>query len=57
MKITTVGLDLAKNVFQVYGVDAPGAGLLRKQLKRPQVIVFFTQLAPCLIGMEACGGG
>jgi len=56
MNITTVGIDLAKLVFQVHGVDAHGKVTLRKQLKRAQVITFFTQLSPCLIGMEACGG-
>jgi transposase len=55
MNITTVGIDLAKVVFQVHGVDARGKASVRKQLKRPQVIAFFTQLPPCLIGMEACG--
>jgi transposase len=56
MNITQVGIDLAKLVFQVHGVDARGKVVLRKQLKRSQVVVFFAQLAPCLIGMEACGG-
>src|SRR5664280_2315775 len=56
MNITTVGIDLAKLVFQVHGVDARGKAVLRKQLKRSQVSAFFAQLAPCLIGMEACGG-
>jgi transposase len=56
MNITQVGIDLAKLVFQVHGVDARGKGLLRKQLRRPQMMSFFTQLPPCLIGMEACGG-
>jgi len=56
MNITTVGIDLAKLVFQVHGVDARGKVALRKQLKRSQVVAFFAQLAPCLIGMEACGG-
>jgi len=55
MKITTVGLDLAKSVFQVHGVGA-GQAILRRRLKRPQVLCFFAQLPPCLIGMEACGG-
>jgi len=55
MKITTVGIDLAKNVFQVHGVDERGKTVLRKQLKRAQVVQFFANLAPCLIGMEACG--
>jgi transposase len=53
-KITTIGLDLAKRVFQVHGVDATGAVVLRKRLRREDVLVFFTQLPPCRIGMEAC---
>jgi transposase len=56
MNITQVGIDWAKLVFQVHGVDARGKVALRKQLKRSQVAEFFAQLAPCLIGMEACGG-
>jgi transposase len=56
MKITTVGIDLAKNVFQVHGVDERGKAVLKKQLKRHQVLVFFSNIPPCLIGMEACGG-
>jgi transposase len=56
MKITTIGLDLAKNVFQVHGVDGRGAAVLRKQLRRDQVAPFFARLEPCLIGIEACGG-
>lgn len=56
MVIATIGLDLAKNVFQVHGVDERGATVLRKQLKRDQVLAFFVQLQPCLIGIEACGG-
>ncbi|WP_028208285.1 IS110 family RNA-guided transposase [Paraburkholderia nodosa] len=55
MKITTVGIDLAKNVFQVHGVNEHGKTVLRKQLKRDQVAVFFANLPQCLIGMEACG--
>ncbi len=55
MKVTTIGIDLAKNVFQVHGVDERGKAVLRKQLKRGQVVQFFANLAPCLIGMEACG--
>src|SRR5471030_766368 len=54
MQITTVGLDIAKNVFQVHGIDAKEKVVVRKQLRRGQVIVFFTALPPCLIGMEAC---
>ena len=55
MKITTVGIDLAKNVFQVHGIDERGKAVLRKQLRRAQVAVFFGNLPPCVIGMEACG--
>jgi len=56
MKITTIGIDLAKNVFQVHGVDERGNPLIQKKLKRNQVLTFFIQQTPCLIGMEACGG-
>jgi transposase len=55
MKITTIGIDLAKNVFQVHGVDELGKTVLRKQLKRKDVMSFFANVGPCLIGMEACG--
>ena len=55
MKITTVGIDLAKNVFQVHGVDQRGKAVLQKQLKRAQMVPFFANLPPCLVGMEACG--
>ncbi|CAM4018922.1 Mobile element protein [Kerstersia gyiorum] len=55
MKITTVGIDLAKNVFQIHGVDERGKAVLKKQIKREQMAVFFVNLPPCLIGMEACG--
>ncbi len=55
MKMTTVGIDLAKNVFQVHGVDERGKAVLKKPLKRDQVAPFFANLPPCLIGMEACG--
>jgi len=54
MKLTTIGLDLAKNVFQVHGADAQGRAVLRKQLRRAQVLPFFANLTPCKIGMEAC---
>jgi transposase len=54
MKITTVGIDLAKNVFQVHAVDERGKTVLRKQLRRTQVAIFFGNLPPCVIGMEAC---
>ncbi|MGO9445783.1 MAG: IS110 family transposase [Thiobacillaceae bacterium] len=55
MKITTIGIDLAKNVFAVHGVDRGGKAVLRKQLKRAEMAKFFANLEPCLIGMEACG--
>ncbi len=54
MQITTIGLDIAKNVFQVHGIDATEKVVIRKQLRRGQVIKFFEVLVPCLIGMEAC---
>src|SRR5262245_9306083 len=53
-EITTIGFDLAKHVFQVHGVDAEGATVLRKQLRRAQVLAFFGRLPPCLVGLEAC---
>ncbi len=55
-QITTVGLDLAKHVFQVHGADAEGAPALRRKLRRAEVLRFFEKLAPCLVGLEACGG-
>jgi transposase len=55
MQITTVGLDLAKCVFQVHGVDAAGVVVVRKALRRAQVLPFFAKLPPCLVGIEACG--
>jgi transposase len=54
MQISTIGLDLAKNVFQVHGIDANEKVVVRKQLRRIQVIAFFEVLPPCLVGMEAC---
>lgn len=54
-KITTIGLDLAKNVFQVHGIDTAGNVVVRRQLRRGDVLRFFGELSPCLIGMEACG--
>lgn len=56
MKISVIGLDLAKDVFQVHGVDERGHVTLRRQLKRHQVLAFFANLDPCLVGLEACGG-
>jgi len=55
-EIITVGLDLAKNVFQVHGADGAGRAVLRKKLSRSQVLKFFKQLEPCVVAMEACGG-
>ena len=55
MKITTAGMDLAKNVIQVHGVGARGNAVFKKPLKRSQVLPFFANVPPCLIGMEACG--
>ena len=52
--IITIGLDLAKNVFQVHGVDEAGSVMLRKRLRRGQVLAFFAGIPPCLIGLEAC---
>jgi transposase len=55
MKITTVGLDIAKRVFQLHGVDAAGKAVLRRKLQRSEVLAFFKALPPCLVGIEACG--
>jgi transposase len=52
--ITTIGLDIAKSVFQVHGVDAGGEVVVRRQLKRRSVLAFFQKMPPCLIGIEAC---
>jgi len=54
MKITTIGIDLAKNVIQVHGVDEQGKTVLKKQLRRHQVVPFFANLTACQVGMEAC---
>ena len=53
-KVTIVGLDLAKSVFQVHGADKEGRPVVRKKLRRGQVLAFFAGLSPCLIGLEAC---
>jgi transposase len=50
--ITTIGLDIAKSVFQVHGVDAEGHVLIRRQLKRRYVLAFFEEVPPCLVGIE-----
>ncbi|MDB6100962.1 MAG: family transposase [Gammaproteobacteria bacterium] len=55
MNITTIGVDLAKSVFHVHGVDERGKTVLRKAPKRAEVMSFFAKLVPCLIGMETCG--
>jgi transposase len=52
--ITTIGLDIAKSVFQVHGVDAAGQVVIRRQLKRRSVLAFFQKLPSCLVGIEAC---
>jgi len=52
--VTTIGLDIAKSVFQVHGVDAAGQVVIRRQLKRRYVLAFFEKLLPCLVGIEAC---
>ena len=55
-EITTIGLDLAKHVFQVHGVDGAECVVVRKRLRRADVLAFFEQLSPCLVAMEACAG-
>ncbi len=52
--ISTIGLDIAKSVFQVHGVDAAGQVVIRRQLRRRHVLAFFQKLPPCLVGVEAC---
>ena len=54
--IITVGLDLTKNVFQVHGADGIGQAVLRKRLRRTQVLEFFSQFPRCVVAMETCGG-
>ena len=54
MQVTTIGLDLAKQVFQVHGIDAEGVVVLRRRLRRSEVVKFFDTLPGCLIGIEAC---
>jgi transposase len=56
MQVTTIGLDIAKNLFQAHGVDARGRVVLRKRLARAKVLTFFANLPRCVIGLEACGG-
>jgi hypothetical protein len=52
--VTTIGLDIAKSVFQVHAVDGAGQVVIRRQLKRRSVLTFFQKLPPCLVGIEAC---
>ena len=52
--VTTIGLDIAKSVFQVHGHDGAGEVVIRRQLKRRSVLAFFQKLPPCLVGIEAC---
>ena len=56
MKITTIGLDLAKSVFTLYGVDEHGKPVLRKTVRRGKLLELFVQLPACVVGMEACSG-
>jgi hypothetical protein len=53
-EITTIGLDLAKHVFQVHGIDAQGTTVLRKRLRRGQLLAFFSRIPRCVVGLEAC---
>ena len=55
MQVSTIGVDLAKNVFQVHGVDSAGKVVITRQLRRKQVIDFFSKIPVCLVGIEACG--
>ena len=55
MNVSIVGVDLAKNIFQIHAIDEGGEVIVRRALRRRQMIPFFTKLKPCLVGMEACG--
>lgn len=55
MEVTTISLDLAKNVFKVHAVDAAGDVVVRKTLRRAQLLSFSAKMGPCLVGIEACG--
>src|SRR5919106_4801051 len=57
MNIATIGLDIAKTVFQVHGVDGEGRAVLRRKLRRDKLLALFAELEPCLVGMEACATG
>ena len=52
--VSTIGLDIAKSVFQIHGIDAAGSIVIRQQLKRGRVLAFFAKLSPCVVGIEAC---
>jgi transposase len=54
MQVSTIGIDLAKNVFQVHGIDLAGTVVITKTLRRSQMLPFFAKLPPCRVGMEAC---
>lgn len=54
MQVITIGLDIAKNVFQVHGVDNAGHAVIRRKVRRDQLIPLFREMEPCLTGMEAC---
>ncbi len=56
MEVTTIGIDIAKRIFQIHGVDKNGKTVLKKKLMRDQVLTFMANTPKCLIGMEACGG-
>jgi transposase len=56
MKVTTLGIDLAKSIFRLHGVDTRGVAVLRRQLTRKQLLPFLAKLSPCLVGMEAGSG-
>ena len=56
MRITTIGIDLAKNIFHFHGVDENGRIVLKKKLGRNKVLEFMANTPPCLVGIEACGG-
>ena len=53
-EVSTIGLDIAKSVFQIHGVDADGTVVIRRRVGRAKVLEFFAKLPPCLVGMEAC---
>ncbi len=56
MNVTTIGLDIAKSVFHLVGAEASGKPVLKKRLRRNKVFAYFANLAPCVVGIEACGG-